>query len=266
MRLDPRDLLQAEQSAAAELNAAAAAVDSSESELSRSQALQRQSFISAQAVDRVELIRREALARQDAAAARLEQARNAKSYSALVSPASGVLLDVSGEPGQVVAAGQPVAVLAQGAGREIEVFLPDGVSAPQRGSVVLAGDLQLPLVLRELAGAVDPQGRTRRARYSVTEGAEELVLGSVVSVRLSWPAGKLEDTAWRVPIGALDERGSGARLWRVDQGRAAPVPVQVLGIDGDVARVKGSVTAGQRVVAVGTHLLSTGMAVRELSP
>jgi RND family efflux transporter MFP subunit len=262
MRLDERDLEQAVQAAGAELAAAEAALATAESDLARNRELAQQAFISAQAVDRAELQRREAKGRRDAAAARLAQARNARGYAVLASPAAGVLLEVTGEPGQVVSPGQPVAVLAQGAQREIEVFFPEQVPPPPRGEALLADGRALPLALREVAAAVEPQGRTRRARYSVAADAPALVLGTVVRTRFALAAAPM--AVFTVPIGALDERGDGARLWRLREGRLAAVPVQVLAVDGERAQVSGPLAAGERVVALGTHLLRDGMAVREL--
>lgn len=265
LRLDERDLEQAVQAANAELAAAEAALATAESDLARNRELQQQGFISAQAVDRAELQRREAQARREAAAARLTQANNGRAYALLNSPAAGVLVEVSGEPGQVVAPGQPVAVLAQGAQREIEVFFPEQVPPPARGEALLADGRALALALREVAAAVEPQGRTRRARYTVTEGAEALVLGSVVRTRFALAAPvSITAAVFAVPIGALDERGDGARLWRVREGQVAAVPVQVLAVDGERAQVAGPLAEGDRVVALGTHLLRNGMAVREL--
>jgi RND family efflux transporter MFP subunit len=269
MRLDERDLLQAEQAATADLAAAEAALATARADLERSRALQQQGFVSTQAVDRAELLLREAVARRDASAARRAQARNALGYAQLTSPAAGVLLDVTGEPGQVVAAGQPVAVLAQGAAREIELFLPETLTPPARGEALLPDGRALPLVLREVAGNVEPLGRTRRARYTVTEGAAALVPGAVVRTRfvVAAPARQGSEatvTALQVPIGALDERGAGARVWRVADGRVAPVDVKVIGMDGERAQISTALPAGTRVVALGTHLLREGMAVREL--
>jgi hypothetical protein len=73
-----------------------------------------------------------------------------------------------------------------------------------------------------------------------------------------------EAAALQVPIGALDERGAGARVWRVADGRVAPVDVKVIGMDGERAQISTALPAGTRVVALGTHLLREGMAVREL--
>jgi RND family efflux transporter MFP subunit len=270
MRLDERDLEQAVQAASAELAAAQAALATVDADLKRNLELQRSNFISAQAVERTELARREAQSRRDAAAARLAQARNARGYAVLASPASGVLLEVTGELGQVVAAGQPVALLAQGTAREIEVFLPEQLPPPAQGQAVLPDGRTLPLRLREVAGAVEPQGRTRRARYTVGEGASALVLGAVVRARFDGvsqaapAAGGAGAAVFTVPIGALDERGQGVRVWRVREGQLAAMPVQVLAVDDRHAKVSGALAVGERVVALGTQLLREGMPVREL--
>lgn len=260
--LDRRDLEQGVRAAAADLAAADAALATALADLARNRVLQQQRFTSAQALERFELAQREAQTRRDAAAARLAQARNALGYGQLLAPAAGVLIDVIGERGQVVSAGQMVATLAQDGERELELHFPQGVLPPASGDAVLADGTTLPLRLREIAGAVDPQGRTRRARYTVQAPQEALVLGMVLRARFAAMAQEAGEFA--VPLGALNERGEGPRLWRVEEGRVRAVPVTVLGTDGETARVRGPLAAGDRIVALGTHLLGEGMAVREL--
>ncbi|MNQ23936.1 Multidrug resistance protein MdtA precursor [compost metagenome] len=260
--LDTRDLAQSVGAAEADLAAANAALATAESDLARHRQLETQNFVSAQALERAELARREAQTRRDAATARLEQARNALGYGRLQAPAAGVLIDVTGEAGQVVAAGQAVALLAQAEEREIEVYFPEDVTPPEHGEVVADDGANLPLRLRETAGAVDPQGRTRRARYTVLEQPAALVLGAVLRTRFVAQDADASDFA--VPIGALDERGQGPRVWRLREGRVVPVAVSVLALDGETARIRGPLAAGDRVVALGAHLLSEDMPVREL--
>ena len=67
-----------------------------------------------------------------------------------------------------------------------------------------------------------------------------------------------------LPLGALNERGEGPRVWRVKDGAVSQVPVTLLATDGDTVRVRGALAADDRVVALGTHLLVDNMAVREL--
>jgi len=261
--LDPVDLEQAVRAAEADAAAADSAWRTAQTDAARLRDLQTNAFVSKQALDRAELTQREARSRLDAATARLAQARNARSYAQLKSPAAGVLLEVSGQTGQVVAAGQPVAVLAQQGAREIEVQLPDGLPAPAQGEALLPGGARVALRLREAAPAVDPLGRTRRARYPAPGLPEAQPLGSVVSVRFAAPGSAGPAPLWQVPVGALDERGQGPRVWRVREGRLEPVPVAVVSVDDRIATVSAPLQAGERVVALGTHLLRDGMTVRE---
>ncbi|MCQ4347171.1 efflux RND transporter periplasmic adaptor subunit [Pseudomonas stutzeri] len=260
--LDARDLEPEVGAAAADLAAAEAALASAASDLRRHRELRTKNFVSAQALERAELASREARTRRDAAMARLAQARNALGYARLQAPADGVLIDVTGEAGQVVAAGEPVALLAQAGEREIEVHFAEGVTPPPHGELLAADGARLPLRLRETAGAVDALGRTLRARYTVLERADDLRLGAVLRTRF---AADSDGAAFAVPIGALDERGRGPRVWRLRDGRVTAVAVVVLSVDGDTARIRGPLAVGERLVALGTHLLGDDMAVRELA-
>lgn len=259
--LDKRDLEQGVRAAEADLAAANAALATAGSDLARNRQLLEKDFISTQALERVELTRREAQTRRDVAIARLTQARNTLGYGHLRAPASGMLIDVTGEAGQVVAPGQPVALLAQTDDREVEVYFPEGTTPPETGEAVLA-DGSLALKLRETAGAVDRQGRTLRARYTVMGRSDQVLLGSVIRTRFQSGAGAKSDVS--VPLASINERGNGPRVWRVKDGQVTSVPVAVLAIDGETARIRGPLSEGERVVALGTHLLTENMKVRSL--
>ena len=261
--LDPTDVDQAVRAAEADLAAAEASARMAEADYKRNKALVAQSFISPQALERSELAQQEATSRRDAAAARLAQTKNTKGHSVLKSPAAGVLIDVTGEPGQVVAAGQSVAMLAQAGAREAEVSLPASLPPPTRGEAIWPDGRRSALTLREAAPAVEPLGRTRRARYTLAQPPEGLVLGSIISARFMPGQAAPEAGTWIVPVGALDERGQGPRVWRVQGDRIEPVAVQILGVDDRQAQVAGALSADDSVVALGTQLLREGMTVRE---
>ncbi|MDW8337407.1 MAG: efflux RND transporter periplasmic adaptor subunit [Tepidimonas sp.] len=267
--LDPADLEQAVRAAEAEAAAAEAAARTAQADWERVRTLAAQGFVSPQAVDRAQLSAREASARRDAAQARLAQVRNGRAYAQLRAAAAGVVTDVTGQPGQVVAAGQPVATLAQAGAREVEVYLPDGAAPPATGVALLPGGGRVPLVLREAAPVVDALARTRRARYRAETLPAELPLGSVLSTQFELPGqppaspGASGVATWRVPVGALDERGDGPRVWRVRDGALEPVPVRVLRVDDRHAVVAAPLQPGERVVALGTHLLQPGQKVQE---
>jgi RND family efflux transporter MFP subunit len=260
--LDKRDLEESVRASAADLAVAEAALATASIDLQRHRQLVADHFVSAQALERVELNQREASAQRDVAAARLRQARNALGYGELRAPADGILIDVTGEVGQVVAPGATVAVLAQAGTREVEVYFPEGLTPPATGQAA-AGAHSAALTLRETAGAADPQGRTLRARYTLAEPASHFMLGSVVHTRF---ASSSTAAAVSVPLAAISERGTGPRVWRLRDSRVTSVPVTILSLDGESARIEGALQDGDRLVALGTHLLTENMPVRELTP
>lgn len=271
LALDPRDVLASAHAAQAQRGVAQAAVATAERELERQQQLVAQGFVSPQSLDRLELALRNTLSQLDAARATDTQARNARSYTELRAPTAGVMLDVTVEAGQVVASGQTLAVLAQAGARDIEVFLPEPL-APTQGQAHGAHRAVMPLQLRELAGAADPASRSWRARYALPTEATSWALGSVVRVTLDplatdSPALAFHATgAQQVPLAAIDERAGSPRVWHVVDGTAQPIDVHVLRLSATHATVHSPLAVGQRVVGLGTHLLTPGMAVQELAP
>lgn len=235
-RLDPKDSEQSLRAAEADLSAAQAARTMRGADLARAETLSAQGTISRQALQREQLADEQARAQEQAATARLQQARNAVGYSRISARQDGVLIEVSGEPGQVVAAGEPVGRLASGPQREIEVFLPERLPPPASGLLQLEDHSTLKLTLREAAGAADATSRTWRARYQLPQDAAPLPLGTVVRARFDVPQpaqGQKADNAstaaiYRVPLSAIDERGEGPRIWRMTSGGVQPVAVQVL--------------------------------------
>jgi hypothetical protein len=68
----------------------------------------------------------------------------------------------------------------------------------------------------------------------------------------------------QVPIGAINERGEGPQIWRIVDGRARPFLVTLVDMDMEHARILAELPPGTEVIALGTHLLEPGMAVRAL--
>lgn len=263
--LDPRDFEQAVRVARADLDTAEAELATAEAETRRNRDLLDREFISPQVFERVELAEASARERAQAARARLEQAANALDYATLEAPDAGTLIEVLAEPGQVVAAGTPVARLALDGAREIAVQLPEAVGEPQTGRIVAGPGLGRALELREVAGAADPVTRTWPARYRIVEGDGEMAprLGAVV--RVSLDLGVSGPPLLQVPVGAINERGQGPRVWQIIDGRARPFQVTLFDIDTEHARILADLPADAEVISLGTHLLESGMPVRALS-
>ena len=267
MRIDPIDLglqahAQAEAVTAARVRARQAIDDEA-----RYRDLVADGAVSASAYDQYKAAADTARAQLSAAEAQYDVARNAASYAVLVADADGVVVDTLAEPGQVVAAGQPVVRLAHAGAREAIVQLPETVR-PQLGSQARArlygsDNLSGGARLRQLADAADRLTRTYEARYVLDGALAAAPLGATVTVRL---AGDGADGAagLQVPAGAVFDAGKGAGVWVVsgNPARVAWRRVRVRGLGDDTARVDGELKTGDRVIALGAHLLHDGDAVR----
>ena len=260
--IDERDLRQMQANALAQVQSATQALSTAKDELARARELARENFISEQALDQALLRVAESESRLESAQATLAQAENALGYAQLRAPADGLVTEVSVEVGQVVTAGQPVGEFATDGSLEIEVFLPQGLTAPPAATVVLANQ-QWPARLREVSGAADPSSRTFRARYTLPESVKNIAIGTIADLLLPI---EIEGDIKRVPIGAIDERGQGPRVWIVKDNKIEPVRVTVLSMSLETAQITTDLPIGTPVVAMGTHLLDPGQAVQVFAP
>jgi RND family efflux transporter MFP subunit len=269
MRIDPTDLrlvMRAQEQAVAATRALAQ--QSAEDEV-RYRDLVAAGAVSASAYDKVKAAAESAAAQLDAAEAQAEVARNETHYAVLVADADGVVVDTLAEPGQVVAAGQIVVRVAHAGRREAIIDLPETLrpAIGSTGRATLYGSgLTGAAKLRQLSNAANRQTRTFEARYVLDGEIANAPLGSTIVIRI--PATPTADSqsavSWEVPIGAVFDPGAGAGVWLV-QGNPPEVTwrgVQILRLGDDVASVRGSLMAGDRVVALGAHLLREGEHIR----
>lgn len=277
-RLDPRDVTQQRLAADATVASARAEYENAERERERLGDLLTKRLASEQDHDRAVTAARAAEQRLLAAEASLEQARNAILYADLIAPATGVILDVEGQVGQVVAPSQTVARIAEDGPREIEVQVPESrrVGLPTEatarlGSGPAGGAASVPssaptsaqVTLREIAGSADPLSRTWRARYRLPELRSAPGLGTTVTLTFE-TARETSRPVARVPLGAILERGEGPLIWRIEEGRVEPEPVELIGIVGEQAEIRTDLAPGTPVVALGAHLLLPGQSVQVL--
>ena len=268
--IDPGDLSLQAQAAQAGLAAAEAELQRASADRARYQALASEQLVSRSARDAQDAAHAAALGQVRAARANLQAARNQVGYSQLRAPAAGVIAERHAEAGQVVAAGQPVFVLAADGPREIQVALPE--SAIDRFSVGRAAQVELwnaqgrrlPARIREIAPAADPRTRTYAARVALeaSGGAE---LGQ--SARVYFEPGAGETAVLTVPLAALQRSDAGATaVWVVDP-RSHVLqlrPVQAGAYGEDRVPVLRGLTAADWVVAAGGHLLREGQVVAPL--
>jgi RND family efflux transporter MFP subunit len=204
----------------------------------------------------------------EAAEAQAQVARNAIQYTKLVANADGVVVETLAEPGQVVSTGQVVIRIAHAGRREAVIQLPEtfhpaiGSSGHASLFAKKAGDTEL-AKLRQLSDAADPLTRTYEARYVLGGQLANAPLGSTVTIQVS--NGSLKpQSGLQVPIGTLLDTGKGPGVWVINgnPSRVSWRAVAVQHIDNETARITGKLTQGERIVALGAHLLREGEEVR----
>jgi RND family efflux transporter MFP subunit len=271
MRIDPIDLKLAANAQQETVAAARARAQQTAEDEARYRDLRGTGAISASAYDQVKASADAAKAQLSAAEAQADVARNASRYAELIADADGVVMETTAEPGQVVNAGQIVARLAHAGRREAVIQLPETLR-PAVGSIgqaTLFGKegVSVPAKLRQLSDAADKLTRTFDARYVLEGELANAPLGATVTIEI--PDGSVPTPdGLQVPIGALFDAGKGPGVWAIS-GTPAKVswqPVVVQRVDDDNARVAGQLKRGDKIVALGAHLLREGEPVRVATP
>jgi RND family efflux transporter MFP subunit len=264
MRIDATDLRLAARAHQEGVAGATAHARQTADDEARYRALVSAGAVSRSAYDQARAGAESARAELDAAKARADVARNETSYATLLADADGVVVETLAEPGQVVGAGQVVIRVAHGGQREAVIDLPETLrpSIGSTGRATLYGiELTGSAQLRQLSDAANPRTRTFEARYVLEGGLADAPLGSTISIQI--PMGD-SARALEVPIGALFDPGTGPGIWRVE-GETPRVRwrrVHVAGLGDEAAAVTGELEAGDRIVALGAHLLHEGEPVR----
>jgi membrane fusion protein, multidrug efflux system len=266
-RLDPEDAKLTAQGAAAQLASAEADFTFAKSELARHQDLLAKKFISQSAFD----VKQNSFL---AAQARVEQARtqaaitsNQANYTNLVADADGVVISVAGEPGQVVAAGQPVLKLAHAGEKEVVVNAPEGqlsrFKVGQEVAIQLWANPAKPFHgrIREIAGGADPVTRTYAVRVSAMDPPAEAQLGMTANVLFNPSA---DAGIVLLPLSALAGDDKTPAVWIVDPAtsRVKLRPVAVGQFREDGVTITSGLNTGDVVVTAGVHKLRNDQPVR----
>ncbi|QEM83375.1 efflux RND transporter periplasmic adaptor subunit [Halomonas binhaiensis] len=264
MRIDPSDLRLASRAEEEAVAAAEARARQTAEDAERYRALVAKGSVSASAYDNARAAADSARAELNAAKARADVASNEEGYAVLLADADGVVVETLAEPGQVVAAGQAVVRVAHAGLREAVIDLPETLR-PVLGSLgqatLYGSGLTGPSSLRQLSDAANPQTRTFEARYVLEGALADAPLGSTVTIQI--PDGR-PASALQVPIGAIFDPGKGPGVWLVegDPSQVTWRAVQVAALGDEAASIIGGLEAGDRVVALGAHLLHEGEQVR----
>lgn len=270
--LDGQDYALAAQAAQAQVSAAKTQRDLAQADWQRFSALKDQGFISGVELDRRRANLQAAQAQLEQAQAQASTQNNQSSYTRLLANASGVITSVQAEPGQVVAAGSPVVVLAHDGPRDVVVAVPEGaIHQVRKGQAVQlrlwAQDALAQGVVREVGASADPVTRTYQVKVAVKEGVAP-ALGATAYVRMQSEPVDAAAEVIRLPSTAVMERSGKTVVWVFD----APTStvhtreVEVAGVNGNHVVIAKGLDKGMQLVATGTHVLSEGQKVSIYQP
>jgi RND family efflux transporter MFP subunit len=264
MRIDATDLRLAKRAQEEAVAAAKSRAHQTADDEVRYRGLVSTGAVSASDYDRAKAAAESARAELSAAEAQADVARNETRYAVLFADADGVVVESLAEPGQVVAAGQVVVRVAHAGAREAVIDLPETLR-PAIGSVGRArlyrSGLTGPAKLRQLSDAANRQTRTFEARYVLEGSLADAPLGSTIAVQIS--EGRSASVV-QVPIGAIFDPGKGPGVWLLEgeKPRVTWRHVKIAGLSNETASIVGHLEAGDRIVALGAHLLHEGEPVR----
>ncbi|WP_031256534.1 efflux RND transporter periplasmic adaptor subunit [Curvibacter lanceolatus] len=269
MRIDSVDLKLAAQAQDEAVLAARARARQAADDEARYRDLRGTGAISASAYDQVKAAADAAQAQLSAAEAQARVALNASHYAELVADGDGVVVETLAEPGQIVAAGQVVVRLARAGQREALIQLPETLR-PTIGSAAKASlfgkeGVEVSARLRQLSNSADRSTRTFEARYVLEGDLAQAPLGSTVVIRVN-DRGTATGGSFNVPLASLYDAGQGPGVWviRGEPARVSWQRVAVERLDDSSAQVTGKIKPGDRIVALGAHLLREDQEVKLL--
>ena len=267
-KLDPTDFTLALNVTLANIRATKSEINNAQLELVRFKALLKRDLIPQQTVDQAQSSLTVLQERLKSQLLQEQQARNQLEYTFLKSPGLGSILSVQAEQGEVVTAGQPLAMMARAGSREVMVQVPESriSQLPATAHVKLYGSATLyRVLLRERAGKADSQSRTWTARYEFQtdyktdqRALDRLNLGQTATVVFATSGSQL-----RIPNTALYEHGDFTSIWQVKAGFVSRVPVKVKALSERWTWVEGDFSQVSTIVTLGVHQLNEGQAVRE---
>lgn len=265
-QLDPQDYQASAQAAHAQLLAAQSNRDAVEADFRRYQGLFEQGFISRAELERREAAWKAAQAQWQQASAQQTVQGNQSAYTRLLADGAGVVTSIDAQPGQVLAAGQPVLRLALDGARDVVFAVAEDklalFRAGQSVAVQLWGSQRvLKAQVRDIAGSADPVTRTFLIKAALPADTPDLVLGSTVTVRQA--STTQSASQMRLPGTALRWEAGKTSVWVLDAATMTvrSQAVEVDTADGNDAVVRSGLQAGDEVVVSGVHVLTPGQKV-----
>ena len=270
MRLDPTDLRLAANAAREAVEAARAQNKRALADELRQRGLVAIKAVSVQEYEQAKSAADATTAQLNSAVAYSRQLENQEGYAVLRAEADGIIMEVPADVGQVVGAGNVVVRLAQDGAREAVVNLPEVNTkfAKNKAIASLYADSghSFPAKLRELSAMADPLTRTYQARFSLDGVGKNAPLGATVTVHLNGEIRSDTLQQYEIPVGALYDGGTGTSVWVInpEASSLSRRPVAVAKLGSETALVSKGLKPGERILALGAHLVKEGEKVKIL--
>ncbi len=268
-RLDPADMALNEASQRAQLNSLDAQLNVAKLDYERNQQLFDEGVIGASGLDHFRAAFDAAKAQVEAGRAQVRAMSNQTGYTELRADHDGIITAVTGEPGQVVAAGQTVMRLAHSGEIEIASNVPeDQVGRMRPGMPVQVALWASPGTsaqgsIRELASSADPATRTYDVRVSVPSPPPTMKLGMTASISIPLEGPKLV----HIPMPSLVEQKDQKGVWVYEAATQTVAfrAVVVAGVIGNDILLADGLKDGDVVITAGAPLLQAGQKVKLMS-
>ena len=264
MELDPKDVQQSYDAAKAAYEAARSNFELARDNYKRFNALYEKGAVSTMARDQYKTQLDAAEASLKSAQAQWTASQNQLGYTQLTADHDGTVAAISGEVGQVVGAGTPVATIVQDGSREIQIFVPEnrlGQIKPDQPATITfwaLNDLTASGHISEIAPMADAVTRTYKVRVAVDTMPAQAKLGMTAKVMLH--AG--QENKITVPSGAIYQTGDQAQVWVIRDKKATLVNVKTAGYEGSHVIITGGLSKGDVIVTGGINKLAEGQEVR----
>lgn len=232
----------------------------------RSQALQKQGFVSQAAVDQTDTQLRAAQAALQQAQAGRQQAALARGFASIIAPFDATVLATHVEAGDLAAPGRPMVTLYAPSALRAVVQVPASLAATARLAqgvqVMLADGRRLTPTQRQLMPTADPVTQTVEWRLDLPTAAADaapVLPGQAVQVLWTGPAGAALGavTAPLLPAAAIMRRGELTAVYVVQQQRFVLRAVRAGATRGGQVEVLAGLKPGERVAA---DAVSAGLA------
>ncbi len=263
MIIDPKDVQQSFNAYQAAVSAAQSNYKLAKDNAARYQALYAQGAVSEAVRDQYQTQYEAADGTLRQAQAQLTASAHQLAYTQLTADHDGVISSLSGEIGQVVSAGTPVATLVQDGSREIQIFVPEGrlgtINPGQACQITFwaLDNVTAAGTITEISPMADQATKTYKVRVAVDTMPDAAKLGMTAKVKLT----EGNSTDILIPRTAIYSTDT-PKVWVIKGNKVTLTAVKISSYKDDKVIVTSGLSKGDVIVSAGITKLSEGMEVK----